>query len=65
MRRVRLLKAWQDWEEGHVFTEMAPSSSDLLVERGVAEYLDEAVRRAPIDRMMRPVSRAERQKAQA
>jgi hypothetical protein len=53
MRRVRLLKAWQDWQDGHVFTDMPQSSADLLVERGFAEYLDEQVERAPVDRMLR------------
>ncbi len=52
MLKVRLLKPWQDWEPGHVFSEMPQSSADLLIERGFAEYLDEEIRRAPVDRMV-------------
>lgn len=53
MRRVRLLKAWQDWQPSQVFDEMPQSSAELLVGRGFAEYIDEQVPRAPVDRMLR------------
>jgi hypothetical protein len=53
IRRIRLLKAWENYCIGDVIPEMPQSSAELLVERGVAEYLDEQVKRAPVDRMMR------------
>lgn len=63
IRRVRILKPWQSFNPGDEVPEMPQSSAELLVGRGFAEYIDEQVTRAPVDRMMR--SRATRQKAQA
>lgn len=63
IRRVRILKPWQSYNPGDEIPEMPQSSAELLVGRGVAEYLDEQVQRAPVDRMMR--ARNSRQKAQA
>lgn len=63
IRRIRILKAWQTYNPGDEIPEMPQSSAELLVGRGFAEYVDEQVQRAPVDRMMR--SRATKQKAQA
>jgi len=63
IRRVRILKPWLDYNPGDEIPEMPQSSAELLVGRGYAEYLDEQVQRAPVDRMMRPASRSTRQKA--
>lgn len=64
IRRVRILKPWESYSVGDVIPEMPQSSAELLVGRGFAEYLDEQVQRAPLDRMLRP-ARGQRQKAQA
>lgn len=53
IRRVRILKPWQSYNPGDEVPEMPQSSAELLVERGFAEYLDEHVQRAPVDRMLR------------
>lgn len=63
IKRVRILKTWENYNPGDVIPEMPQSSAELLVGRGFAEYIDEQIQRAPVDRMMR--SRATRQKAQA
>lgn len=54
IRHVRILKPWQSFNPGDEIPELPQSSAELLVARGVAEYLDEQVRQAPVDRMMRP-----------
>lgn len=63
-RRVRLLKPWQSYVAGDEIPALPASSAELLVGRGVAEYLDEQVQRVPADRMMRP-ARTQKQRAQA
>jgi len=65
IRRVKILKPWETYRVGDVIPEMPQSSAELLVARGFAEYLDEQVQRAPVDRMVRPSQRVTRQKAQA
>lgn len=63
IRMVRILKPWESYRAGDVIPELPQSSADLLVARGVAEYLDEQIKRAPVDRMMR--ARKPERKAQA
>jgi hypothetical protein len=62
IRRVKILKPWETYRVGDVIPELPQSSAELLVGRGFAEYLDEQVHRAPVDRMVRP-ARSRRQKA--
>lgn len=65
IRRVRILKTWQSYNPGDEIPEMPQSSAELLVGRGFAEYLDEQVQRAPVDRMVRTGARVTKQKARA
>lgn len=65
IRRVRILKPWETYNPGDIVPEMPQSSAELLVGRGFAEYLDEQVQRAPVDRMVRPSQRVTKQKARA
>lgn len=54
LRPVRLRIAWQDYAKGHVFTAMPAASAQDLVQRGLAEYVEREIDRAPVDRMLRP-----------
>lgn len=54
LRPIRLLRPWGEYSKGHEFKELQAGVAQILVESGGAEYLDEQVRRAPVDRMMRP-----------
>ncbi len=65
VRRVRILKPWLDYNPGDIIPELPQSSAELLVARGFAEYLDEQVQRAPVDRMARTGARVTKQKARA
>lgn len=53
MKHVRLKLAWQTWPKGYVFTAMPAAQAQVMVERGMAEYCDEEIKFAPVDRMMR------------
>lgn len=64
-RPVRLKKSWRGNEPGHVYTDMPAGAAQTLVARGYAEYADTQVQRAPVDRMMRPASRAPKRTARA
>jgi hypothetical protein len=64
IRRVKILKPWESYRIGDEIPELPQSSAELLVARGFAEYLDEQVQRAPVDRMVRP-ARSRRPMAQA
>lgn len=52
--KIRLLKPWRNQAPGYVFTAVSNGAAQILVERKIAEYVDEQVIRAPVDRMMRP-----------
>lgn len=51
-RKIRLLMPWGYYSTGQVFTEMPNGQAAELVSRNIAEYCDEAVKAAPLDRMM-------------
>ena len=50
--RVRLKLAWSSWSKGHVFTDMPAGQAKVLVARGLAEYCDEQVKAAPVNRAL-------------
>ena len=50
--RVRLKLAWSCWSKGHVFTDMPAGQAQVMVARGLAEYCDEQVKAAPVNREM-------------
>lgn len=52
--KIRLLKPWRNQLPGHVFDAVTNGAAQVLVQRKIAEYLDESVQRAPVDRMIRP-----------
>lgn len=51
-RKVRLLKHWGFYNKGHVFTDMGHGQATTLIERNIAEYVDEEVKAAPVNRAM-------------
>ena len=51
-RQIKLVMPWALWSPGHVFTEMPNGQAAELVARGFAEYVDEQVKSAPVNRMM-------------
>lgn len=63
LRPIRLKKPWRTHQPGHIYEDMPAGAAGTLVARGYAEYLDEQVQRAPVDRMMRPASRSTRHKS--
>lgn len=60
LRPVRLKKNWRGQMPGHVFRDLPAGAAQTLVERGFAEYADESVRDAPVNRMMtaRPMKKS-------
>lgn len=52
-REVRLKIAWQHWAKGHVFTAMPAGQAEVLIQRGIAEYVTTPIK-SPVDRMLRP-----------
>lgn len=50
--KVRLKIAWQVYPKGHVFTTMPAAQAEVMVCRGLAEYVGEPVT-SPVNRMMR------------
>lgn len=53
LRPIRFKIAWGDRRVGDVVREPQAGEAQILVERGIAEYADEQIKRAPVDRMMR------------
>lgn len=64
-RPIKLLKSWRGQAIGYVYQDMPAGAAQTLVARGYAEYLDEQVQRAPVDRMVRTGARVTKQKARA
>ena len=52
MKHIRLLKPWGVYPKSYVFTEMTGGQARTLIERGIAEYCDEEIKVAPVNRMM-------------
>ena len=52
LKPVRLKMAWSQWSKGHVFTAMPGGQARTLIDRGIAEYVTEDVKAAPINRML-------------
>jgi len=53
LKPVRLRYAWQHWPKGHVFTAMPATQAQHMIAAGQAEYFDEAISAAPVNRMMK------------
>jgi hypothetical protein len=53
LKPVRLLRAWQQWPKGHIFTTMPAAQAQHMVAAGQAEYATEDIPASPADRMMR------------
>lgn len=58
--KTEVIRAYQCWPKGHIFTDMAPNAAATLIRRGlVREVKDErpliarVFDKAPADRMMR------------
>jgi len=51
-RPIKLKKSWRGRQPGFVFTDMPAGAAQTLVARGFAEYVDEQVKSAPVNRMI-------------
>lgn len=65
LKPVRLKLAWRHWPKGHVFTAMPAAQAQHMIAAGQAEYLNENIPSAPLDRMMRPADGVRRDKRRA
>jgi hypothetical protein len=54
-RPIRLLRSWQWYAPGHIFTEMAPGMARDMVSNNWAEFVEEPV--GYVHRMMEPMKR--------